>query len=187
MADTARYHRISPKIWRHAHNHNWDQDTVLLVLFLFTCPERGKRMSYAITNDLIQKYLDWSDQRIVAASIPLAEQDIVAQIPYGFQVIIPEHISPLDGRWRQPAANIPEWKKRRLSWVSVRRRMSPLVFARDGRQCAQCGTDEDLQIDHIVPLAHGGSNNMDNLQVLCGPCNYAKGPRRGRKGRTDGT
>ncbi|GFR40879.1 hypothetical protein Agub_g1531 [Astrephomene gubernaculifera] len=30
-------------------------------------------------------------------------------------------------------------------------------------------------VDHVVPRAHGGRDNDDNLVVSCGPCNYRKG------------
>lgn len=32
-------------------------------------------------------------------------------------------------------------------------------------------------IDHIVPLAKGGTNNADNLQILCVRCNCSKGAK----------
>lgn len=50
-----------------------------------------------------------------------------------------------------------------------------LVWTRDGGACARCGNNAELQIDHIVPVAAGGSNDAINLQVLCGPCNRLKG------------
>ncbi|MGH3264610.1 MAG: HNH endonuclease [Trebonia sp.] len=34
-----------------------------------------------------------------------------------------------------------------------------------------------LEIDHIVSLARGGSNDPSNLQVLCEHCNKRKGHR----------
>ena len=39
--------------------------------------------------------------------------------------------------------------------------------------CAVCGSaDRDsLAIDHVVPQANGGSDEPNNLQVLCTPCN----------------
>lgn len=40
--------------------------------------------------------------------------------------------------------------------------------------CQQCGSKEDLCIDHIKPLSKGGDNNMDNLQFLCRSCNSSK-------------
>lgn len=45
-------------------------------------------------------------------------------------------------------------------------------------RCAECGTSvrkrENRHIDHIMPIALGGSNWPSNLQVLCPPCNLHK-------------
>jgi 5-methylcytosine-specific restriction endonuclease McrA len=49
------------------------------------------------------------------------------------------------------------------------------VLRRDGERCRRCGTTEGLTLDHIIPLSKGGTNRIDNLQLLCGPCNRAKG------------
>lgn len=51
-----------------------------------------------------------------------------------------------------------------------------LVWNRDGGHCANCGASSDLQYDHVIPLALGGSNSLSNLQLLCGTCNRRKGP-----------
>lgn len=51
------------------------------------------------------------------------------------------------------------------------------VFERDGYRCAQCGTAEDLTIDHIYPKSLGGADTEDNLQTLCRSCNSRKGAR----------
>ena len=58
---------------------------------------------------------------------------------------------------------------------------------RDGDHCRYCGFKidfdagqyEDLapEIDHVVPLAAGGTHTWDNVQLLHGRCNRAKGAR----------
>jgi 5-methylcytosine-specific restriction endonuclease McrA len=49
------------------------------------------------------------------------------------------------------------------------------VFARDGRTCRYCGSDEEpLHIDHIISRKRGGTHDLENLQVLCKLCNLRK-------------
>ena len=49
------------------------------------------------------------------------------------------------------------------------------VFERDGGRCVECGSSFDLQYDHVIPVALGGADTVANLQILCAPCNQAKG------------
>jgi 5-methylcytosine-specific restriction enzyme A len=54
------------------------------------------------------------------------------------------------------------------------------VFQRDNYQCQSCGKTEqetNLNIDHIIPLAKSGSNDISNLQTLCSHCNQQKKDR----------
>jgi len=51
------------------------------------------------------------------------------------------------------------------------------LFDRYGRKCLCCGRPEGavtLSIDHIIPRSHGGTNDPENLQVLCTGCNSFK-------------
>lgn len=48
------------------------------------------------------------------------------------------------------------------------------ILKRDNYQCVRCGSDESLQIDHIIPWHKGGKTNYENAQVLCKKCNYNK-------------
>jgi len=45
---------------------------------------------------------------------------------------------------------------------------------RFGASCAYCGSTERLTLDHRLPRSCGGSNRLDNLQLLCFDCNQAK-------------
>ena len=52
------------------------------------------------------------------------------------------------------------------------------VFKRDEFSCVYCGATPPsvvLQIDHIHPVAEGGTNAIDNLITSCQPCNIGKG------------
>ncbi|HLF69291.1 MAG TPA: HNH endonuclease [Gaiellaceae bacterium] len=61
----------------------------------------------------------------------------------------------------------------------VTRRISRRVlFARDGWQCAYCGSNSNrLTLDHIVPRSRGGASVWENVVASCAPCNHRKGDR----------
>lgn len=40
--------------------------------------------------------------------------------------------------------------------------------------CCICGSNESLSVDHIKPLAVGGTHARENLQCLCMKCNNRK-------------
>jgi 5-methylcytosine-specific restriction endonuclease McrA len=44
-------------------------------------------------------------------------------------------------------------------------------------KCVYCGSREDLQIEHQIPLARGGTNWASNLVPACRSCNCSKGTR----------
>ena len=52
-----------------------------------------------------------------------------------------------------------------------------IVLERDGHACTYCGSDKQLEGDHIVPLSRGGSNAFVNLATACRPCNLSKGSK----------
>ncbi|PZU95893.1 MAG: HNH endonuclease [Leptolyngbya sp.] len=55
-----------------------------------------------------------------------------------------------------------------------------LVAARAGHRCEYCCAPElvfncQFEVEHIIPLAKGGSNQDDNLALACRSCNLRKG------------
>ena len=63
--------------------------------------------------------------------------------------------------------------------VSVTTRQ--VVYARAGGICEYCRLPEEfspvarLQIEHILPIKHGGTSVLDNLAIACIDCNLRKG------------
>ena len=67
--------------------------------------------------------------------------------------------------------------------VSRRRRSSEskvVLYGAQGGNCNGCGTHflpQHLTVDHIIARSKGGTDHLDNLQLLCGHCNSLKGDR----------
>lgn len=99
------------------------------------------------------------------------------------------------GDWRfrlidfHPRRHEPDRVRR--EWDLLRPVIAPRVYERDGYTCVVCQLGHDardaedrertvvpvLSVDHIVPIARGGSNGFDNLQTLCRWCNSSKGSK----------
>jgi 5-methylcytosine-specific restriction endonuclease McrA len=47
------------------------------------------------------------------------------------------------------------------------------AFRMYGKTCNYCG-DVGLEVDHVIELAAGGENSIENLQVLCKNCHKIK-------------
>ena len=63
--------------------------------------------------------------------------------------------------------------------IPYRKRKHELFGKQEGL-CAGCKVMfpfRNFTIDHIVPLSRGGTDHLENLQLLCGACNSLKGDR----------
>lgn len=62
--------------------------------------------------------------------------------------------------------------------IEIDRYISPEVrrevWRRDQGRCVQCGSQLNLEFDHIIPISKGGSNTVRNIQLLCEKCNREK-------------
>ncbi len=71
-----------------------------------------------------------------------------------------------------PREPIPRWAK-------------PELFRISGGECAGCLETfkqmGNLDVDHIIPVADGGTNEFENLQLLCRSCNSRKGTKTMRE------
>ena len=70
-----------------------------------------------------------------------------------------------------PTPPIPEVRKR----ISASQRRA--LWERDQGRCGLCGQPiayEDAVVDHVLPVAHGGTTTPENLQVTHASCNAYK-------------
>ena len=69
------------------------------------------------------------------------------------------------------------WRRRALELGAVGT-FTRQEFKALGNTCLRCGrADVPMTADHVIPLSKGGSNNIENIQPLCGSCNSAKKDR----------
>ena len=70
------------------------------------------------------------------------------------------------------------WQHRKLALGDISGTVKYEVLRRASLCCELCGVsnrDRALEVDHIVPRNHGGSDDEANLQALCYSCNAMRG------------
>ena len=60
--------------------------------------------------------------------------------------------------WGDGRTKTAEWK-----------RIRNIVLKRDECTCQRCG-DTGNEVNHIIPVTEGGTDALENLETLCGPC-----------------
>src|SRR6187455_1743596 len=75
---------------------------------------------------------------------------------------------------------------RLLRYIKIKRRFDYVpfsranIYARDNHTCQYCRAQfstQDLTFDHVVPVAHGGRKDWENIVTCCISCNRRKGGR----------
>lgn len=64
--------------------------------------------------------------------------------------------------------------------VTISKKTRFNIFARDSFSCQYCGRTPPaviLHLDHVIPLAEGGTDDPDNLITACKECNLGKGTK----------
>lgn len=78
----------------------------------------------------------------------------------------------------QTLQSVADQSKPKRKAISKKTRFE--VFKRDAFTCQYCGAHPPgvlIHIDHVKPVADGGTNAIDNLVSACEPCNLGKGAR----------
>ncbi len=111
------------------------------------------------------------------------------------------------GRPTKQGIVFPKWNPQRSTWTKInsldykirlkalrnssggfikRKDVQNIIFKKCYYLCIECGSDDALQIDHIVSVYLAAKhaflikilNTEDNLQLLCESCNASKAPER---------
>ena len=56
--------------------------------------------------------------------------------------------------------------KESLTWQDIRQK----VFETYGYRCMLCGSYEQINVHHVIPISRGGCNDIENLVPLCQSC-----------------
>lgn len=118
-----------------------------------------------------EEIADWGRQLREATrkllTLQVTQQELIRQVP-------PDSFdADLLEAERRMAAGAPGARNSR----SIPQDVKIAVAKRDGARCVQCGSDVDLHYDHKIPHSRGGSNSVNNIQLLCGDCNRRKGAK----------
>ena len=57
----------------------------------------------------------------------------------------------------------------------ARRKWRQSIKEKWNYECAYCGSEENLTLDHITPRSKGGSEKVTNILCACHSCNQSKG------------
>lgn len=96
----------------------------------------------------------------------------------------PEYFKNYTADWRRrnPNAHRQNEHNRRAKIKSggiLSKDIINILLVRQKNKCACCGKklDGKYHLDHIIPLALGGTNTDDNVQLLLPKCNLRKGAK----------
>ncbi|OFZ47623.1 MAG: hypothetical protein A2381_09600 [Bdellovibrionales bacterium RIFOXYB1_FULL_37_110] len=70
---------------------------------------------------------------------------------------------------KRESKNVPAKNSRHIP-----RKIKETVYKRTNGECENCKSTQNLEFDHLIPYAKGGTNNLTNIQLLCSNCNKRK-------------
>lgn len=82
--------------------------------------------------------------------------------------------NPIYSFYHQSSKSEDSTKNQNLKRETINKTVKNDVWKRDEGKCVECGSNEKLEFDHIIPFSKGGSSTYRNIQLLCEPCNRKK-------------
>lgn len=137
------------------------------------CQKMYKAAWYAANRDRLNaKTANWK----------LANPEKVKALKATYQAANPEKVNAQIKAWRK--ANPEAMRiicqnyrsRKRINGGILSKNLSEKLFKLQKGKCPCCNQPlgDNYHLDHIVPIALGGSNTDDNIQLLRGTCNHQK-------------
>ena len=107
----------------------------------------------------------------------LVEKDLFgirSNLPPTYPFVLYSKLEPVIVRGKRNKI-LPEEKRSRR----IAQEVKDAVWRRDEGKCIECGSNENLEFDHIIPHSKGGANTYRNIQLLCEKCNRQKSAKIG--------
>ena len=113
----------------------------------------------------------WMGIDISPKAVELVNERLMAPTPLG--------IGPMfHNRYVTVRTDIP--KRTDIAAPLPYRKNKHVLFGQQEGRCAGCRMDfpfKIFEVDHLIPQARGGTDHLENLQMLCPHCNRIKGDR----------
>ena len=156
----------------------------------------AKRKAAKLANNTAWREANSEKARAAIAKWCLANRDKVREMQARYRAANPERKRAYDEKWRSEnpdkvKAAVSKWRASNPQKIRVYKQNRQARKAAAGRlssdianrlyelqrgMCACCGQPlgSDYHLDHIMPLALGGTNTDDNIQLLRQRCNNQK-------------
>lgn len=130
---------------------------------------REKLVTRAILEEMKKDEFSW--KRVCLNAGVVSQENYISRLVQ--LKLILEH--PVKGLIINPNLTLEFIKVKKVRNISKGLRFD--VFQRDEHTCQYCGRsapDVELELDHIHPVAEGGTDDLDNLTTSCFDCNRGK-------------
>ena len=164
--------------------HSWQKEIKMstfafvgLSLYIFLKKNPGQTQSMlSHANDIIRYMpISRSSADMLSPFLDFANKKSLFQEGGNFNLAQQPH-QPQSAKEAQMAARLMASGRNNATKRSVSETKKKFVAAQQSWKCGHC--DRQLpawyEVDHIVRLEHGGSNNVDNLVALCRDCHGKK-------------
>ena len=94
--------------------------------------------------------------------------------------LVVRRIQDHQGLWRQIVHRTDILRRTDLGRLPPYRTHKRALYGQQEGDCGGCRTHfeaRNLEVDHIISRRKGGTDHIENLQLLCGSCNRIKGDR----------